>query len=209
LISSSAADFGNVGIDTVATIPITLKNTGKTKLIGSVEKSGLSETPFSVTAGAGAFSLTHNQTKVVKVKFAPVAVAAYSGSITIASNNLTDGRATVNVSGTGVSGTLTVSTTALVFAPVKVGKRAVLRLVVENTGPGVLHGSIDASSQLSPPFAASGDGKFVLAPNKQRIVTVTFTPKSAGTFSGTILVASDDTSRGGVPESVSVTGTGQ
>jgi hypothetical protein len=62
LISSAPVNFGDVGIDTAAVIPITLKNICKTKLTGKVNKAGLGGTPFSVTAGAGAFSLTHNQT---------------------------------------------------------------------------------------------------------------------------------------------------
>ena len=207
-ISSPSVNFGDVGIDTAATMSIKLKNTGKAKLTGKVEKSGLSDTPFSVTAGAGAFSLTHDQTKTVAIKFAPVAVTPYMGSITITSSDLPDGAATMNVSGTGVSGTLMVSTTALVFAPVKVGKSAKLKFLIENSAPGVLHGSIDASSQLAPPFTASGDGKFVLAHDKKRVVTVTLAPKSSGTFSGIILVTSDDTAQAGVPVSISVTGMG-
>jgi len=162
-----------------------------------------------VAAGAGAFSLTHNQSKVVKIRFAPISVADFSGSITIASNDPSNGAVQVSVTGTGVSGTLAVSPTALNFPTQKVHKSASLKLTIKNTGPGVLHGNIDATSELSAPFSASGAGKFTLAGSKSRVVTVTFAPKTAGTFTGAILVNSDDSAQAGVPVSVCVTGTGQ
>ena len=190
-------------------MPITLKNTGKTKLTGKVGKSGLGGTPFSVTAGAGAFSLTHNQTRTVLLKFAPTAVAASSGSITITSNDPFNGAVQVGISGTGVSGTLALSPPALNFPTKKVHKSASLKLTIKNTGPGVLHGNIDATSKLTAPFSASGAGKFTLAESKSRVVTVTFAPKTAGTFTGAIRVNSDDSAQAGVPVSISVMGTGQ
>src|SRR5208282_1960495 len=128
VMSSASVNFGDVGIDTAATISITIKNTCKTKLAGKVNGSGLNATPFSVAAGAGAFSLTHNQSKVVKIRFAPISVADFSGSITIASNDPSNGAVPVSVTGTGVSGTLAVSPTALNFPTQKVHKSASLKL---------------------------------------------------------------------------------
>ncbi|MFI5351748.1 MAG: choice-of-anchor D domain-containing protein [Candidatus Binatales bacterium] len=193
-------------MDTAAIIPITLKNGCKTKLTGKVDKSG---TPFSVMAGVGAFTLTHNQTRTVLLKFAPTAVAASSGSITIRSNDPFNGAVQVGISGTGVSGTLALSPPALNFPTKKVHKSASLKLTIKNTGLGVLHGSIDAAGELTAPFSALGAGKFTLAESKSRVVTVTFAPKTAGTFTGAIRVNSDDSAQAGVPVSVSVMGTGQ
>ena len=39
-MSPAAGNFGEVGIDTTAIIPITLKNSCKTKLTGKVNKTG-------------------------------------------------------------------------------------------------------------------------------------------------------------------------
>ena len=46
------------------------------------------------------------------------------------------------------------SPTALNFPPKKVHKSASLKLTIKNTGLGVLHGSIDATSELGAPFSA-------------------------------------------------------
>jgi hypothetical protein len=73
----------------------------------------------------------------------------------------------------------------------------------------VLHGSIDATSKLGKPFSAKGAGKFTLADNKKHVVAITFAPRTAGPFTGTILVRSDDTAQAGLPISVPVMGTGQ
>jgi hypothetical protein len=209
LAPSGPIDFGGVGIDTSAVIPITLKNICKTKLVGKVNKAGLNGTPFSVTAGAGAFSLTHNQTATVKLKFAPTSVATSSGSLSITSNDPSNGAVQMSLSGAGVSGTLAVSPASLNFPTKKVHKSASLKLAIKNSGPGVLHGTIDATSKLGAPFSASGGGAFSLAEGKGRAVTVTFAPKTPGTFTATILVGSDDTAQAGISVSVSVMGTAQ
>ncbi len=59
-----------------------------------------------------------------------------------------------------------------------------LTLAIRNSGPGVLHGDIDAT----------GGRKFTLAPNKRRVVTLTLVPRG---FSGFVPVVSDDPSQAG------------
>jgi hypothetical protein len=188
-------------------LSLTLENLGKVKLTGKVSKGGLTGTAFSVTAGTGAFTLAHNQTTTVSIKFAPTAAAEFLGNMTISSNDPTNGAVQVSLSGTGVSGTLMASISALSFAPVKAGKSAALKMTIKNMGLGVLHGSVDATSKMSKPFSTSGAGKFTLADKASRVVTITFAPKKAGTFTGTMLISSDDTAQAGVPLSIPVMGT--
>jgi sugar lactone lactonase YvrE len=208
-IAPSAVNFPSVGIDTAQTMTIHLHNTGTTKLTGSVSKSGL-DAPFTVASGGGAFNLGKNQTRAVAIKFKPTEVnpAGYAGFVTIISNDPGNGAVEISVTGASVSGTLTLSTTTLDFPAVKVHGSKSLKLTIKNTGLGVLHGSVDATSQLSKPFSASGAGKFTLAKNNSKSVTVKFAPSAAGDFSGTISITSDDTSNSG-PIGIAVSGTGE
>jgi len=196
-------DFQGVGIDIRASLKIKLENVGTAKLTGSVDKSGLAA-PFTLTAGSGSFKLAHNQTKVLTIEFAPTSAVESSGSITIKSNDPTNPAVQIGVAGTGVAGTLSVSSTVLNFPPIKVHETSRLKLTIENSGLGLLHGDVDTSN-LGKPFSASGGGKFTLATNKSRVVTVTFAPKSSGTFSGAIAITSDGTAPP-VPASISVSG---
>jgi hypothetical protein len=200
-VSPTSFKLGTGPVGTTSQTTITIENSGSGELSGQVSAASLppfipqgsgafdmepgatTTLTFGVTAGAGAFSLTHDQTKVVKIKFAASAVATSLGSITITSNDPFNGAAAqVSVSGTGVSGTLTLSTTALNFAPVKAGKRATLKLAIENVGLGVLHGSIDATSKLGNPFSAKGAGKFTLADYKSHVVVIRFAPETTWHF---------------------------
>ncbi len=207
-ISTGTVDFNNVGIDTAAVAKITLKNTGKTKLHGSVKPSTTDETPFSLTAGRGAFHLAHNQARTIKVKFAPTAPGSFAADITITSNDPTNGAVQLSLSGTGVSGTLDMPASALDFGTVKAHQSKTLGLVIENTGLGVLHCTIDKTGLRGEPFSAPGADKFALRQGKRQVVKVSFTPQTSGTFSAVITISCDDTALGGAPISVSLTGAG-
>ncbi len=71
-------NFQNVGIDTKAIETVKLTNTSDAKLTGSVSGSGLKGTPFSVTAGRGAFHCRTEPHQEVTVKYTPT-VQALSG----------------------------------------------------------------------------------------------------------------------------------
>jgi len=210
LITPASVNFHNVGIDTNATAGVKLTNASGAKLAGSVSASGLKGTPFSVTAGLGAFHLAPNQSRTVTLKYAPKSPGpATPEGISVSINNPDHSQTVtfVTVTGNGVSGTLAVPTTALDFDTLAPHKSEKLKFTIGNSGPGVLHGKVD-TSKLSKPFSASGGGKFTLARNKSRVVTVTFAPKTSGTFSGAIAITSDDTAQP-VPASISVSGMAQ
>jgi len=204
-ITPPSANFPNVGTDTSATVKIKLENIGKAKLVGTVSNNGLAGTPFSIKAGAGAFSLGHNKTRMVTIKFAPAAPVESSASITITSNDPGNPDVQVGVNGTGAPGALGVSATALDFASEKVHKARTLGLIIKNTGLGVLHVEVDLSG-LTAPFSATVPSTLSLAAKKSRTVKVKFAPTAPGQFQGTIAITSDGSTPSGA--SVSVMGTG-
>jgi len=192
-----------VGIDTSKTMKIKLKNIGTSALAGSVDKSSLSA-PFGLAGGGGAFKLGRNQTKVVTLKFTPVALVESSGSLTITSNDPANRDVQVSVAGAGLSGTLSVSTESLDFPAVKVTRSKTMKFTIKNGGPGVLHGSIMVNQTGATAFSVTGAAGFSLAYNKGREVTVKFAPATSGAFAATIAITSDG---GGV--SIPATGTGE
>jgi hypothetical protein len=138
----------------------------------------------------GSFRLSPNKSKKVSIAFAPTTVGPFGGAITVTGGGTS---AQVNVNGTGVSGTLTItSPSPLDFGTVKVHRKKTLLLTIEDTGLGVLHGNVDTSSGLAKPFSAKGSGRYALPDGKKRSAKVTFAPQAKGAFIGTITITSDD-----------------
>lgn len=185
---------------------VRIKNLGNSVITGTVNSGTLSK-PFTVR-GIGRFRLARNQSKSISITFAPTSSAPFSGTIEITpdlpvASFFAFPVFDLNVSGAGEPGTLALLTpTPLDFGAVKVHRKQTLRLKIGNTGLGVLHGTIDAKTELHRPFGAANAGRFTLPDNGSRLVTVTFAPTSTGPFSGTITITSDDPTQEPVPVTV-------
>ena len=166
-------------------------NTATTAISGTVDGSQIPP-PFTITQGGGGFHLGRGGRREVSLKFAPAAAGQFSGIVTITGTNPVSSQLIVPVNGAGAPGTLTIeSPTPINFGLVKVRKRKTMTLTVENTGPGVLHGSVDTAG-MTASFNASGARSFTLARGKRRSLSVTFVPPSAGSFSSSLAITSDD-----------------
>ncbi|HZX56974.1 MAG TPA: choice-of-anchor D domain-containing protein, partial [Ilumatobacteraceae bacterium] len=83
-VSAGALNFGATRINTTRTSTITVTNTGTAALtISSVATSGA---PFTATLGTCTGSIAAGRTCRVNVTFAPTAIQAYTGTLTITSN---------------------------------------------------------------------------------------------------------------------------
>ena len=81
-LSTRALNFGAVKTGKVRKLSFTIKNTAKTTLYGDVDATALAA-PLSVTAGAGSFTLRHNQIHHVTVEAAPIKEGPFSGTISV------------------------------------------------------------------------------------------------------------------------------
>jgi hypothetical protein len=79
--------FGKVPINKTKTRSITIKNTGVGVLHGNVDAASLNGSSFTVTSGAGAFTLASQQTRVVKVRFGPPATGPFNTSLVITTSD--------------------------------------------------------------------------------------------------------------------------
>ena len=84
-ISPTSVEFGNVplGQSPDQTITITNQADSNGTLAGSI---GALSAPFSVVSGAGAFSLSPNESKTIMVRFSPTSEGASSGNLSIVHN---------------------------------------------------------------------------------------------------------------------------
>jgi len=186
--SPSSMSFGNVLVGDASSQMETLKNTGGVNL--TVTAATISGTGFSYAGLSLPLTLGPNQTSTFSVSFAPTTAGASSGDLSLTVSGSTSS-VDIALSGTGVTpATLTANPTSLTFTNVQVGQSSTQTETVQNTG--------GSSAQISQ-VAASGTGFSVsgitppvtLTPGLSVSFSVTFTPQSAGNFSGAVSVTSN------------------
>jgi hypothetical protein len=102
-IGSTTVSFGNVGLNTPATQTVTLTSSGTTALTISAET--LTGTGFTMSGVTFPVTLNPGQTATLDLQFDPTTSGAATGSVTLTSNAIGAGTATIALSGTGVSAT--------------------------------------------------------------------------------------------------------
>ena len=197
----SSVTFGSVVDGQNNSQTITLKNTGTANLV--VSSASATGTGFSVS-GFTAQTLTPNSTMTFNAVFAPSSTGGVSGSVSVATN--APGSPTViGLTGTGAAATyvLTATPATLNFGSVNVGSNSSLPVTLQNTGNSNI--TISGISGATGAFSTSGAGVgTTLTPTQSTTLNVIFTPSASGAASGTITIASNDTT----PPSISVSGTG-
>jgi hypothetical protein len=193
--------FGNQRVGTTSTQSITLTNTSTATInVSSITQTGAA---FSFTGPAVPFSLAPNATETLNVTFAPTAMGAASGSISIASDDPL-GATTIALSGTGVQSTAVLSVTSLNFGNQRVGTSSATRSVtLNNTGNATLNIS---SVTVSPQYSVSGlVAPATVSAGGSLTFTVRFSPTTMGAATGSVTIVSDAPTS---PSTVSLTGTG-
>lgn len=108
-INSTSIAFGDVSLNTPATQTITLTSTGALPLI--VTSLTISGTGFSVSGATFPLTLSLGQTVTLSVVFDPTTAGAVTGQLLIVSDSLANPTETVNLSGTGQTGSYEVNLT--------------------------------------------------------------------------------------------------
>lgn len=177
-----------------------ITNSGNAELIISSITS--TNADFSVSPPAANIAI--GRTSDFSVTFTPTAAGTRSTTITIVSNDPFNGHQSFDLVGTGVSlPEIELDNTSLSFGTVVTGGSATAVLTVRNTGlePLVI-GSITSSGGA---FTVSPDSATIAA-GGSRGFTVSFTPTTVGTISGSLTITSNDSDEGSL--SVSLTGAG-
>ena len=160
------AAFGNVFVGQTGQQTVTISNSGDAPLVVSaITAAG---TGFSVVSGGAAGSIAAGGSQAVVVRFAPTAVGAATGTLTIASNDSDEPSTVVSLTGTGVA-VPTVPPITLVLSDdnVALGQEITVDVVVGSTvTPATLFGlgaqiAFDATRFE---FAGVDPGAYIAAP---------------------------------------------
>jgi Abnormal spindle-like microcephaly-assoc'd, ASPM-SPD-2-Hydin len=186
--SPTSFTFGNVQVNTSQTQTETLKNSGSTNL--TLSQATFSGAGFSYTGLSLPLTLAPNQSTTFAVVFAPTAVGAVNGTLSITVSGSTT-TVDIALSAAGVTpATLTATPATLSFPGVQVGKSQAQTETVQNTGG--LSATISQGTASGKGFSISGLGTSVtLTPGQSATFSVTFAPQSSGSSTGTVAIASN------------------
>jgi hypothetical protein len=183
-LSTTSLSFGNetVGFSSTA-LPVVLTNNGTSSLtVSGISASGdftLSDTCGTLAAGGGSCT--------IDVTFTPTATGARAGAL-----NIVDGVGTqvVNLSGTGMGASISLTPSAVTFGSQTVGTTsAATPVTLNNTGAGnVVVSGLTASGD----FAISGSTCTSVASGSYCTISITFTPSAIGTRTGSITIVDSE-----------------
>jgi P pilus assembly chaperone PapD len=198
----SSASFGSVPVGTTNSQTVQLTNTGAlTVTISSVSVGGKGFALHGITTP---LVLAGGKTVNATVFFAPTVTGYVAGSASIASN-ATNKTLTMTFSGTGVADTRTIAATpaSLSFGNENLSRSNTLPVTLKNTGnsSATLSGVTITGSGITTSAVAGT----IIAPGQTTTLNVTFAPKTAGTISGSVKVASNATNS---PATITVGGDG-
>lgn len=187
-LSGSVTDFGTVTVGGSSQLTVTLTATQTTTVtrLDSTDAAFALGTP-SVALPA---TLTSGQSFTVPVTFSPTTVKSYAASLEATA---AEGTSAVALKGAGqaAGAKLTVTPGSVSFGGLNVGTTATSNITVSNTGSAPL--SFGTVTLPTAPFSAQGaptSGQ-TLAPGDSFIISVTFAPTDAGTYSSNLALASD------------------
>ncbi len=161
--------------------PVVLTNTGAKAIpISSIALTG----DFALT-GKCPLKLAAGKSCTLNITFTPTASGLRTGTLTY---NLATGTVTVALTGTGTAtatGWLTISPNPVVFSNYQVGDNPSQTVTVTNTN-GVPAGITKISKSGSGTFTQTNNCGGILSAYASCSITVTFMPKVAGSFTGTL-----------------------
>jgi Abnormal spindle-like microcephaly-assoc'd, ASPM-SPD-2-Hydin/Protein of unknown function (DUF1573) len=203
-LNPTAVNFGSVAIgkQTIQTVSVT--NTGNVAL--NLVKLTISDTHFTTTGMTTPIALAIGQSSNFRISVNPTAVGTLTGALTVQG----DGGSTpvvVDLSATGVSSQpqLSLNPAALSFGNVSTGLKATNKLVLSNAGAANL--TISLLDLTGTDFSVSGiTTPTTLTAGQSTEVLVTFSPRTAGSTTGNLSIASNDPANPAI--NVALSGTG-
>jgi hypothetical protein len=210
-LSDPSLNFGDVEMGSKAVQQLTLTSSGTAPVtisLAAIAGQNFKLTSATYPAGITGWPATLNpgQQVVLSITFNPDAAASFSGNLAL-TTDASGGTANVPLSGTGdaiPAPNLTLSATAINFGQVQIGSKVSRSVTLTSNGNAPL--TINAITVAGAQFTDGTTSLPVtLQPNQQLTLNVTYEPTAEGSDSGTLTIASDDSSG---PATVSLGGSG-
>jgi len=204
--ASNATNFGTTATGS-SSETYTVQNKGGAPLnISSVKITGTNYSNFSVTASP-ASSVSAGGSTTFTVTFASAVAGTYNGTVNVNSNDpntpsytyaiqATEAAPAINVIGNNnkiIAGSTSVSTTnATNFGTTTTGTSTETYTVQNNGGAPLSISSVKISGANASDFNVTSSPASSVNGNSSTTFTVTFNAASAGTYNGTVTIASND-----------------
>ncbi len=211
-LSPNPLAFPSMTVGSTATaLPVTLSNTGNAILTGiSFSLTGTSPSDFATTSSTTCgTTLAAGSTCLIYVSFTPASATSFSATLSVA-DNASGSPQTVTLTGTGTTAPApqaVLNPNPLTFPGTLVGtSAATMTMSLGNTGNAALAiTSISITGANASSFSQTNNCPASLASDSACIITLTFTPASAGSLSASVSVF-DNAS--GSPHTDALSGTG-
>ncbi len=202
-LTPATVSFGSVPVGSTNTQTVKITNTGTGTL--TISQVSVTGSGFSTSGLSLPLSLNPGSSSTFNVQYLPASAGSVTGSVSIVSN-APNSPATLPLSGTGITSTKTLSfsKTSISFGNVSTGGSVSQNVVITNTGNS--DAQISQITAGGTGFGVGGAGTPVtLTPGEILTISVSFSPSTAGSASGSVTVTSNAT---GSPATVSLTGSG-
>ncbi len=192
-VTPGTLDFGSLEGGEVASATVTVRNAGEPTSVLAVDGVRI-EGPgaFSFVEEPGTFSLPSDARRSFGIVFAPATPAEHLGDLVVSSDDPEHPELRVPLIGNGLHPELQITPDPLDFGAVPVGCDAEGTLTLRNIGtwPLTLDSVVEEGEGMS--LVESVVTPLTLARGGEQVLHVRFAPTSAGAFSGTLRVHSDE-----------------
>ncbi len=200
-VSPITLDFGSVQLGATSTLPLQITNTATTPTtFNSITATG--DYTVTGTCPASGNTLAPAATCTEQITFTPTQTGTRTGTIAIATS-LSTLPINAPLTGIGVQSHLDIAPSALSFGSIAIGASANLTLTLTNTGTAPVNNlalTITGDYAVTAPCSTA-----TLTPGSSCPITVTFSPTTLGSLTGTLTIASSDANS---PALVPLTGNG-
>ncbi|HVS88295.1 MAG TPA: choice-of-anchor D domain-containing protein [Candidatus Acidoferrum sp.] len=189
-VTPTNLNFGNIVVGKKTSQTASVANTGNIPV--SINTASVSTSQFSVSGLTMPISLPVGQSSTFQVWFDPNAAGNATGTLTLQTNNgVSSGQVALTGSATAAPQQIGVSSTSLNLGSATVGTTAKGTLTIANAGGANL--ILSFISVSGGPFGVSGmTTPSTIAPGGSATLTVSYSPTTAGSDSGSITITSND-----------------
>jgi Zn-dependent metalloprotease len=190
-VKPSALDFGAVNLGERLGIDLLISSTGSADL----EVSGIDLSAGSFACGSEtSFVVPSGSSHGVTVTYTPETVGASQSTLTIRSNDASQPKLSVSLSGSGTAvPRISVEPASLDFGSLHIGGSLERTLTVHNMGSAEL--TVSNVELSTGPFVRTGEAAFAVRPSGSHSITVAFAPTGIGLHQATLTLRSNDPSQ--------------